>query len=450
MSQTIKIRKGLDINLKGKAEQVYGETPTIKTYAIKPTDFPGILPKLHVKEGQQVQAGDVLFHDKVNARIAFCSPVSGEVAEVKRGAKRKILEVIILADQEVKYKSVSDLDPSTASREEIIDFLLDSGAWPFVKMRPYGTIANPSDQPKAIFISGFDSAPLGPDLDFVLHGQEKAFAAGVSLLSKLTEGAVNLSVDVKSAVSKVYSECPELTVHSIQGPHPAGNVGVQIHHISPLNSGEVVWTVAPEDVAILGRLITEKKYNVQRNVAVTGSEVENPKYYKIIQGANLSKLFAEVVKSENPRYISGNVLTGTQIAADGFMGFYSNQITIIPEGGEAEFLGWVLPGFGKFSISKTFTSWMNPSKEYVLDANLHGEERAFVVTGEYEKVFPFDIYPVQLLKSILIKDIEKMEQLGIYEVTEEDFALCEVVCTSKMEVQSIVREGLDFLKSEMS
>ncbi|GAB5556366.1 MAG: Na(+)-translocating NADH-quinone reductase subunit A [Schleiferiaceae bacterium] len=450
MSQTIKIRKGLDINLKGKAEQVYGEMPTAETYAIKPTDFPGLLPKLNVKEGQTVQAGDVLFHDKANDRVRFCSPVSGEIAEVRRGAKRKILEVVILADKEVKYSSVADLDPAKASREEIIDFLLDNGAWPFVKMRPYGTIANPSDTPKAIFISGFDSAPLGPDLDFVLHGQEEAFAAGVSLLSKLTEGAVNLSVDGKSAVSKVYSECPGLTIHSIQGPHPAGNVGVQIHHISPMNSGEVVWTLAPEDVAILGRLLTEKKYNVQRNVAVTGSEVEKPKYYKIIQGANLSKLFAEVVKSDNPRYISGNVLTGTQIAADGFMGFYPNQITVIPEGGEDEFLGWVLPGFGKFSISKTFTSWLTPNKEYVLDANLHGEERAFVVTGEYEKVFPFDIYPVQLLKSILIKDIEKMEQLGIYEVVEEDFALCEVVCTSKLEVQKMVREGLDFLKSEMS
>lgn len=450
MSQTIKIRKGLDINLKGKAEQVYGDAHTADSYALKPTDFPGLLPKLAVKEGQEVLAGDVLFHDKADMRVGYASPVSGQVTEVRRGEKRKILEVVVLADKELRYKKISKIDDASASREDVVSFLLENGAWPFIKMRPYGTVAKPDDKPKAIFISGFDSAPLGPDLDFVLHGQEEAFQKGVNLLSKLTDGKVNLTVDGKSAVSKVYSDCKGLTLHSISGPHPAGNVGVQIHHISPINSGEVVWTISPEDVAIIGKLVSEEKYNVQRNVAVTGSEVDKPKYFKIIQGANLSNLFKSVVSSENPRYISGNVLTGTRIQEDGFLGFYHNQITVIPEGGKEEFLGWVLPGFGKFSVSKTFPAWLNPSKEYVLDANLHGEERAFVVTGEYEKVFPFDIYPVQLLKSILVKDIEKMEQLGIYEVVEEDFALCEVICTSKHEVQKMVRTGLDFLQAEMS
>lgn len=449
MSNTIKIKRGLDIKLKGKAEQVFGDAPASTTYALKPTDFPGLTPKLLVKEGHEVKAGDPLFFSKENERVKFCSPVSGEVAEIRRGAKRKILEVVVLADKEIKYKDFGTSSPTDTSREDIIKKMLESGTWPFITQRPYGTIANPEDKPKAVFISGFDTSPMAPNIEFQLHGDEDAFKAGIEVMKKLTEGKVHISVDGQASVPKVFSDCQGVEIHKFSGPHPAGNVGVQIHHIAPINKGEKVWTISPTDLVVVGKLFTVGKYMPMRHVALTGSEVSKPRYYKMLQGANLENLFHENVSNQNVRYISGNVYTGKKIEKQGFLGFKDNQVSVIPEGDYAEFLGWLIPRGEKFSLSRTFLSWLKPNKEYVLDTNMHGEERAFVITGELEEVFPFDIYPMQLLKSIMVGDIDKMEQLGIYEVIEEDMALCEVICTSKIDIQDTLRDGLNMMKKEL-
>ena len=449
MSKTIKIKRGLDINLKGKAEQVFGEFTSPATYALKPTDFANLTPKMLVKEGQEVKAGDPLFYSKMDERILFCAPVSGEVTEIRRGAKRKILEVIILADKEVRFKEFPVSDPSGLAREEVIERLLSSGTWPFLVKRPYGVLANPDRSPNAIFISGFDTAPMAPSYDVILNGQEEHFATGIAALKRLTDGAIHLSVDARGGMPKAYEGLSGVNIHSFEGPHPAGNVGTQIHHISPMNKGEIIWTINPEDVVVLGRLFNEGKYNPERVVALTGSEVKKPRYFRITQGANLEQLFNDEVNEGNVRYISGDVLTGKKIDKTGFLGFFDQHLTVIPEGDYKEFVGWLSPGFNKFSMSRTFFSWLNPNKEYVLDTNQHGEERAFVITGELERVFPFDIYPMELLKSIMVGDIERMESLGIYEVVEEDFALCEVICTSKIEIQKTVSNGLRLMEKEL-
>lgn len=450
MSNVIKIRKGHDIKLVGSAEQVFGETPKVSHYALIPDDFSGIIPKLEAREGDSVQAGDVVFHSKEDSRVKFCTPVSGEIAEIVRGEKRKILAIRILADGEVKYRDFGKADPSSLSREQVVEKMLQSGVWPSVQMRPYGRVANPDDKPKSIFISAMDTAPLAPDMDFVVQGMEEEFQMGINVLSKLTEGKIHLGLEGNTNPSSVYTKAKGVEITYFSGPHPAGNVGTHIHHIDPLNKGEVIWTMTPQDVIVLGRLFMTGTYDARRNVALTGSEVSAPRYYKIISGASLKELFAETSKSGNNRYISGNVLTGRNIGAEGYLGYNDAQLTIIPEGDQTEFLGWVLPGFGKFSTSRTFWNWLTPNKKFRLDTNMHGEERAFVVTEEYEKVFPFDIYPQHLIKAIMVRDLELMEKLGIYEVTEEDFALCEVICTSKLPLQETVREGLDFMYTEMN
>jgi len=450
MTKVLKIKQGADIKLVGEAEKILADAPLSDTVALKPADFAGLTPKLTVKVGQEVKAGSCLFYDKNNPKIKFASPVSGEVAEIKRGAKRKILEVIVLADKESKYEEFKSGDPNNLSAEEIKANLCDSGLWPFIKQRPYDVIANPDDQPKAIFISAFDSAPLAPDNDFILHGQANLFQKGLDALSKLSSGGVHITVSAKDRADDVFLNAKNVQLHQISGPHPAGNVGVQIHHIMPVNKGEVVWTLKPQDVLSIGKLFDNGQFDAKRVVAVCGAQLKSPKYYRSILGMSTKKLLDELAKEGENRYISGNVLTGTKIEADGYLGFYDYHLTVIPEGGEDRMFGWITPNFDKFSISRALPSWLNVNKKYNLSAEMNGEERAFVVTGEYEKVFPFDIYPVQLIKSIMVNDIELMEQLGIYEVSPEDFALCETVCTSKIPVQSIVREGLDSLREEMS
>jgi len=450
MSKVLKIKRGADIKLVGEAEKILTDAPKPDTIAIKPTDFPGLVPKMSVKVGHEVKAGTPLFFDKNNEKIKFCSPVSGEVAEIKRGEKRRILEVIVLADKETKYEDFKVVDAQSLSREEIINKLCESGLWPFVKQRPYDVIANPFDNPKAIFISAFDSAPLAPDNDFILHGREEEFQKGIDALQKLSEGGVHLSVNAKDKADEVFTNAKGLNLHQVSGPHPAGNVGVQIHHILPINKGEVVWTLKPQDVMSVGKLFSEGKFDASRVIGICGSRVKTPKYFRTILGAGTESLLKDLVEEGNNRYISGNVLTGTKIDSKGYLGFYDYQLTVIPEGGEPRMFGWIMPNPDKFSISRSLVSWMMPNKKYDLNAEMNGEERAFVVTEEYEKVFPFDIYPVQLIKSIMVNDIEMMESLGIYEIAPEDFALCETVCTSKIPVQSIVREGLDKLRIEMS
>tara|TARA_B110000467_G_C18336996_1_gene498946 strand:- start:2744 stop:4096 length:1353 start_codon:yes stop_codon:yes gene_type:complete len=450
MSKDIRLKKGLNINLQGEADKVYASIPSSDIFVVKPTDFHGMTPKLTVKVGDKVKAGTVLFFDKYNERVKFTAPVSGEVTAINRGAKRRVLEVVLKADEELQYKSFEKATATDLSREQIIEALLNSGVWPFIRQKPFDVIANPADMPKAIFISTFNTAPLAADNDFVLHGMEKAFQAGLDFVAKLTEGKVHLNVDGNTNPSKVFTDAKGVQVNKVSGPHPAGNVGVQAHHIDPINKGDVAWYLYPQDVIAIARLFSEGKYDASRIVALTGSQVEKPRYYRTIAGGAISNILKSNVKVGENRYISGDALTGAQITAEGVLGFYDTQVTILPEGNYQEFLGWILPGLHKFSVSRTFLSWLTPSKKYALDTNLHGEERAYVMTGEYESVIPMDIYPMQLVKACLIEDVELMENLGIYEVSPEDVALCEFVCTSKMEVQSIIREGLDLVKKECS
>ncbi len=449
MSKYIMIKRGLDIKLVGEADKIISDLPLPETFAIKPTNFIGITPKLLVKQGDEVFAGTALFNDKNNEAIKFCSPVSGEIIEILRGEKRRILEVKILADKEIRYVSFNKTNPHDLSREDIIQTLLNSGVWPFIRQRPFGIIANPNETPKSIFISAFDSNPLAPDNDLIMQGEDSAFQTGLDALRKLTDGKVHLNMDADTTATKVFTNAKGVEINKISGPHPAGNVGVQIHLIDPVNKGEVVWCLNPQGVLIVGRLFMQGKFDASSMVALTGSQIKNPKYYKTIVGSAVKNIIADgQLKEGENRIISGNVLTGNQISGDGYLDFYDYQITVIPEGREPEFMGWLAPGFKKFSMSRTFFSWLNPNKKHDLNTNLHGEERPFVVTGEYEKVFPMNIYPVHLLKSILIEDIELMENLGIYEVVEEDFALCEFVCTSKIESQEIIRRGLDIIRKE--
>ena len=450
MSEYVKIRKGLDIKLQGEAEKVFIDIPFSETFVIKPPDFVNIRPKLLINAGDEVKAGTPLFYDKNNEDVLFTSPVSGEVVEINRGAKRKILEIKILADKDISYVPFKKSNPNELSREKIIDTMLKSGVWPLIRQRPFSTVANPAGNPKAIFISAFDTNPLAPDNDFVLHRKGDLFQAGLDAVTKLTSGKVHLNIKANTVTSKVFTNSKGVQINEISGLHPAGNIGIQIHHIDPINKGDTVWYLYPQDVLIIGKLFLKGRFDASRIVVLTGSEVEKPRYYKTMIGASITNMVADNIKEGNPRYICGNVFTGTKIPADGYIGFYDTQITVIPEGDEEEFIGWLAPGLNKFSMSRTFLSWLMPGREYQLNTNLNGEKRAYVISGEYEKVLPMDIHPVHLIKSIMIGDVEQMENLGIYEVSEEDFALCEFVCTSKINVQQIIREGLDLIKKEMS
>lgn len=450
MSKVLKLRRGVDIKLVGEAEKILTDAPRPKTVAIKPTDFHGIKPKVVVKVGDEVKAGTTLMFDRDNEQVKFTAPVSGEIVEVKRGDKRKLLEIIILADSETAYEDFKSADPNALGREEIVEKLTSAGLWPFIKQRPYDVIAKPTDTPKSIFISAFESAPLAPDNDFILHGQNKTFQTGIDALAKLTEGKVHLTTNGAAKADDVFTQAKNVVHHQISGPHPAGNVGVQIHHFDAVGSGEVVWTLKPQDVLAIGKLFETGKFDASRVISLSGSKANDRKYYRTILGTSTKELFEKHATAEGTRFISGNILTGEKIDADGYLGFYDYELVAMPEGGESEMFGWILPSTNKFSISRTLPAWLMPGKKYDLTANKHGEERPFVVTEEYEKVFPFDIYPVQLLKAIMVEDIELMEGLGIYEVAPEDFALCETVCTSKIRSQSIVREGLLKLREEMS
>lgn len=453
MSKEIRLKKGLNINLSGEADKIYASVkPTDKSwrYVVRPTDFHSLKPKLTVKIGDKVKSGTVLFFDKSNEKIKFCSPVSGEVVEINRGKKRKILEVVLRADQDVSYEKFQISSADSLSREQIIDAMLEGGVWPFIRQRPYDVIANPLDIPKSIFISAFNSSPLSIDNDFALYGMDDVFQKGLDYIVKLTDGITHLNIDSNTNSSQLFLNSQGVQVNKFTGPHPAGNVGVQIHHLDPINRGDIVWYLEPQDVITIARLFTEGKYDVSRIIALSGSQVIKPRYYRVISGSCVADLLNNNLKEGENRVISGDVFTGKKISQESNIGFYDTTITVIEEGNKQEFLGWILPGNHKFSASRTFFSWLNPNKKYIIDSNMHGEERAYVVTGQYEKVFPMDIYPLQLIKAVMIEDIELMESLGIYEVSPEDFALCEFVCTSKMEVQQIIREGLDLVRKENS
>lgn len=449
MSKVYKVKKGLDIKLAGEAERTLTDFQATSV-ALKPTDFTGVFPRLLVQEGDLLRAGDPVFCDKAHPEVLFTSPVHGKVIEIVRGAKRILLEIRIEVQGSEAWVDFGKANPSGLSRDEVIGKMLQSGTWPMIRQRPYSVIANPADRPKAIFISGFDSAPLAPDYDFIVHGQGDAFQTGIDAIRKLTDGKVYLNLPEGSVNSKVLTNTKGVEISYFSGPHPAGNVGTQIARISPVNKGEIVWYLRPQEVIVIGRLFAEGRYNSKRVVAVCGSDVLKPKYYKVPAGVGIRNLLAGNLTDGNHRFISGNVLTGTKLETDGALGFYDSQITVIPEGDYYEFLGWSMPRFHKHSFSRSYFSWLTPNRRFVADTNLNGGERALVMTGQFEKVFPFDIYPMQLLKSILYNDIDEMEKLGIYEVDEEDFALCEYIDTSKTEIQAIVRKGLDTLRAEMS
>ncbi len=450
MSKIIRLRKGLDINLQGEAQKKITAVAASKQYAVSPLDFEGVTPKLLVKAGDTVKAGDPLFFNKANERVVFTSPVSGTVSAVNRGEKRKVLNVVVDADAQQSYKEFSPLAADKASREQIVDQMLAAGLWPMLIQRPYGVIASPSDTPKAIFISSFDSAPLAPDYNFVLSDAKADLQAGIDILAKLSQGGVHLSLRAKAEGD--FASLKGISTYRFEGKHPVGNVGVQIHHVAPINKGEVVWTVNVQDVAILGRFFSTGRVDMTRTVAVTGAEISEPQYVKVIAGATMESALKGRVKTQaqgdNVRVISGNALTGTKVPMDGFVGYYTNQITVIPEGDKYEFMGWMMPRFNKFSVSRSYFSWICSKKKYNLDTNTNGGERAFVVTGLYEQYLPMDIYPMHLLKACMAGDIEKMENLGIYEVTEEDFALCEFVDPSKIDMQQVIRDGINLMIRE--
>ena len=448
MSKDIRIKKGLDIKLVGEAEKNTTNISLSSVYAVKPEDFHGIVPKLVAKEGAEVKAGDTLFYSKSDERILFPSPVSGKVVEVIRGARRKVLTVKIEADKNQVHKDFGTKNADSMSAEEVKNHLFTSGCWPFVKQRPYDVVANPNHAPKAIFISAYASAPLAADLDFTLKGKEAELQVAVTAISKLTEGKVHVSVGANS--NSPLSGLKGIELHKVSGPHPSGNISTQIAQIDPINKGEVVWVVTPQDLIVIGELFLTGKLNVTRTIALTGSQFSKPQYVTAIAGATVSDVTANNLEDNNTRIISGNVLSGKEVKADEFLGYYDNQITAIPEGDDYEFFGWNKPIFNKISASRALTfSWLTPKKKYDLNTNTNGEHRAFVVTGSYEQVFPLDIYPMQLLKAFMYKDLDEMEALGGYEIAPEDFALTEFICVSKQPHQQIIREGLDLMREEL-
>ena len=447
MGQNIKIKRGMDIKLEGAPSLDLHQANSPATFAVKPTDFKGLVPKMHVKQGDKVKAGDCLFADKKNDKICFTAPVSGEIAEVVRGDRRAILAVKILADSETAYKSFNTSGFVDKSREEVVELLLASGLWPFIVQRPYGLLADPSIAPKAIHVSGFDSAPLAADLSISLKGQEANLKTGFEILKKLTEGKVHLNVHATKD-SSIYNSLEGVEKTIFSGPHPSGLVGVQINKIDPINKGDVVWTIKPQHVAFIGKFFETGNLDLEQTIVVAGSEIRKPAYYATRLGASVSELLMDNVSNDNVRVISGNVLTGTKIAQDGYLGYYDNQISVIPEGDHFEMLGWLFPSYPRPTLSSTFPLFKFFKKTFKVNTNPHGENRAYVVTGQYEKVMPMNIMPQQLIKSVMAKDLELMENLGIYEVIEEDMALCEFVCTSKIDVQRVLSEGLELMAEE--
>jgi len=456
MAKVIKLRKGLDVNLKGKATK---ETASVKCpgeYALVPDDFHGVKPKVVVKEGDAVKAGDALFVDKLHPEVKFVSPVSGTVSMVERGDRRKLLSIRVKSLTPSLSKGEGEdsrqfTPPSEGTGEAIKALMLESGLFAFLRQRPYDVVANPEDKPKAIFVSAFNSMPLSQDFEYVLQGQEAEFQAGLSALAKLAK--VYLGVSAKQT-AKALTEAKDCEVNVFDGPAPAGNVGVQINHVSPINKGEVVWTMGAEEVIFLGRLLKTGKVDFTRTIALAGSEVKAPKYYKVKVGQKLNTLLeGNLLPGEDGgsvRVINGNVMTGLKTSAENWLGAHATEVNVIPEGDDAdEMMGWIMPRFNTFSTHRSYFSWLfGRKKEYVFDARIKGGERHMIMSGEYDKVFPMDIYAGYLVKAIIAGDIDRQEALGIYEVAPEDFAIAEFVDSSKLELQRIVREGLDILRKE--
>ncbi len=450
MSNNIYLKQGLNIPIAGVAAQETKKVIVPDVVAVKPTDFRGLVPKLLVREGDKVLAGTPVLADKMSQNILFASPVSGTVAEVVRGEKRKLLEVRIKADETQEYVDYGTKRVAEMSAEQIKEALLAAGLWPALTQRPYGIIANPEVKPKAIFVSAFSTAPLAADSEFTLKDEVANIQTAIDALGKLTDGGVHLSINSENYSGTPFHKLNNVIVHTFSGKHPAGNVGVQIHHISPIRKGETVWTVSLHMLAAIGKLFNTGKYDVSRKIAVTGPKAIAPAYVDGLPGISMKDIKEFYNASENLRFVSGDVLTGKNIGAEGFLGFHDNQVTILEEGDKYELLGWAKPFRPSlFSASRTYFSWLTPKKKYDMDTNLHGGPRAFVVNDVYGKVLPMELYPVYLLKACLANDIDKMEKFGIYEVLEEDLALCEYVCPSKIDIQQIITDGIALMLKEM-
>ena len=448
MSDQIRLKKGLDLPIAGAALCEVTKRVAPGLVAVKPTDFRGMVPRLLVKEGDSVKAGTPLFADKKNPAVVFCSPVSGSVDAIVRGEKRKLLEVRVKADGKNEAEAFSVPKVSSLGKAEMTEVMLKCGVWPCLKQRPFGTIADPEATPKAIFISGINTAPLGADPEFALKDDFAAIQAGVEALGKLTKGGVHLSLPVKGLSANPLHKLTGVVFHAFEGPHPAGNVGVQINHICPINKGEVVWTVDLHLVAVIGRLFLTGKYDTRRIIAVAGPAAVKPSYVEVTAGVSMKDL-AEYFGEGDVRVISGDVLSGEAVGREGFLGFYHNQVSVIKEGKYFEMFGWANPIRGrKFSFSRAYPAFLR-RKKYAMDTNENGGERPFLMNDVYGKVLPMDIYPLYLFKACMAGDLEKMENLGIYEVIEEDVALCEYVCPSKVEIQNIIRQGIDLMMKEM-
>ena len=445
MANVIKLHKGLDINLQGKAEEKKIQLKSNGKYALVPDDFEGVTPKVVVKEGDVVKAGDALFVNKQYPEVKFASPVSGTVSAVVRGERRKVLCVKVDADAQQSYVDFGKKDVSKLDGKAVIDALLEAGIFGYIDQLPYAVSTNPTVMPKAIFVSALRDKPLACDFEYEVTGQEQDFQTGLTALSKIAKTYLGVGVGSKlEGMNDV-----EVTV--FQGKCPAGNVGVQVNHLDPVNKGEVVWTIGdPTVVLFIGRLFNTGKVDLKRTVALCGSEIKSPAHVDMLVGEELSTLLSNSYDAQKSvRIINGNVLTGKPTTKEGFLGAHASEITVIPEGDDAdEMLGWILPRFKQFSVSRSYFSWLCGKKSYALDARVKGGERHIIMSGEYDKVLPMDIYGEYLIKAIISGDIDRQESLGIYEVAPEDFALAEFVDSSKLELQRIVREGLNILRKE--
>ena len=448
MEPLYKIKKGLDIMLEGAAEQQLAACPLAGTYAVKPADFNGIVPKLAVKEGCSVKAGDPLFVDKATEKIAVVSPVSGTVKAIERGERRKLLRICIESDGKQDYKSFNAPDLEKASGEEVHALMLEAGMAAFLRQRPYDVIADPEQKPKSIFVSAFSTMPLAADFSFVAKGREGDFKTGIAALSRIAPVHVGINPQ------QINSELLPIThakVSVFSGPNPAGNVGVQINHIDPVNKGETVWTMGAEHVIMLGELFRTGKVNLTRRIAVAGSMITAPAYVETLIGAPMTSIIGDKIKGTgHVRIIGGNPLVGERSGMDDYLGAFCTEVCAIPEGDDVnEAFGWIMPRLNQFSTSRSYFSWLfGKSKKYDLDCRIKGGERHIIMSGEYDRVFPMDIYAGYLIKAIITGDIDRQEALGIYEVAPEDFAVAEFVDSSKLELQKIVREGLDLLRKE--
>jgi Na+-transporting NADH:ubiquinone oxidoreductase subunit A len=452
MAQLIKTKRGLDIQINGIAEKQTANTVISEVVAVIPDYYHGITPKVIVKEGDLVKAGSPLFYNKAFSDMNFVSPVSGKVLAVTRGERRKVLSITIERDEKIAYESFSNKPLEQLNPEEIKSLLLKAGLWAYIKQRPYDVIADPTKAPKAIFISAFDTAPLAADNEYVMQGQLNDFQTGIDALAKLTAGKVELGI---KTTNSLFSSVKNVEITQYQGPHPIGNVGIQINKRNPINKGEAIWTINAQDVLFIGKLLSKGIVDLTRTLALTGPEVVKPQYIRTLTGTSIAVLLkGNVTMGVEHRYISGNVLTGIQVAADGILDPYATQVTVIKEGKDNnELLGWAMPRFNKFSTSGLYTAKIAqklfPKKEFEFDARVLGGVRAIIMSGEYDKVLPMDILPEFLIKAMITGNIDKMEALGAYEIAPEDVALCEFVCTSKLPLQSIVRNALDNMRKEL-